>query len=111
MVLRLRTKLEKRALAAPAFSVTTSGQGDRRVIRVSGELDLASRDELVDSCSAGSHADTVIDLGTLTFMDCGGYSSLMQIRKAAEANGRTVAIRNSVGQPARLMDLVTDLAG
>jgi anti-anti-sigma factor len=111
MVLRLRTRLDKRVTVAPAFSITTSGQGDRRVIRLGGELDLASRAELADTCSAGSHADTIIDLGTLTFMDCGGYSSLMRIRQSAEANGRTVTIRNPVGQPALLMALVMDLRG
>ena len=111
MVLRLRTKHAKRVTAAPAFSIKASSQGDRRTLRVGGELDISSRAELVDACSAGTHGDTVIDLGTLTFMDCGGYSSLMSIRGNAEANGRKVTIRNSVGQPAWLMALVMDLRG
>lgn len=111
MVLRMRTKLTKRVASAPAFSIKASGQGDRRVISVGGELDLASRDELANACSAGTHGNTVIDLGTLTFMDCGGYSSLMHLRQTAEANGRTVTIRNPVGQPAWLMGLVMDLHG
>ncbi len=114
MVLRLRTRHEKRpAVAATvnALSIATSGQGDRRVIRVGGELDLDSRDELVNACTTGSHSNTVIDLAKLTFMDCGGYSGLMKVRDTAATNGRTVTIQNPVGQPAWLMSLVLDLHG
>ncbi len=114
MVVRLRSIREKRAAATAAtpapLSVTASDQGDRRVYRLDGELDLASRDDLINACTAG-HSNTVIDLGTLTFMDCGGYSGLMTVRQAAAANGRTVTIQNQVGQPAWLMGLVMDLHG
>lgn len=120
MVSKLRTMLAKRTivdttllepvLTGSALSVKASGQGDRRVIQASGELDIASRDEMFDFCTAGTHAAIIIDLGGLRFMDCGGYSSLVRVRRAALSNGRTVTIRNPVGQPAGLLGLIADLS-
>ncbi len=92
------------------MSVRASGQGDRRIIRVSGELDMASRDDLFDACTAGTHVVTVIDIGSLAFMDCGGYSGLMRVRQAAESSGRSVTIRNAAGQPERLLALIEELS-
>lgn len=120
MVSKLRMMLDKRATVGSAptgsavpeslLSLKASGQGDRRVIRVSGELDIASRDELLEFCTAGTHKAIVIDLGGLSFMDCGGYSSLVSIRRAALSNGRTVTIRNPVGEPLWLLGLIADLS-
>lgn len=110
MVSKLRTMADKRARPGTAMSVRASGQGDRRIVKVSGELDMASRDDLFDACAAGTHAVTIIDLGALSFMDCGGYSGLLRIRNAAEWRGRSVAIRNAAGQPERLLALIAELS-
>lgn len=120
MIPKLRPLLDKRtivdtvhlepALTESALAVRASGQGDRRVIQVSGELDIATRDEMFDFCTAGTHAATIIDLGGLTFMDCGGYSSLVRIRRSALSNGKSVTVRRPVGQPLWLLGLIADLS-
>ncbi|MEQ1874822.1 MAG: STAS domain-containing protein [Ilumatobacteraceae bacterium] len=115
MVSKLRTMLDRRTISGSelpgsALLVKASGQGDRRVIHVSGELDIASRDELFNFCTAGTHKAISIDLGGLTFMDCGGYSSLVRIRRSALSNDRTVTIRNPAGQPLNLLGLIADLS-
>lgn len=65
--------------------------------------------ELIDVCDERPDESIIIDLGGLTFMDGGGYSSLVVIRETAKADQRTVTIRNAHGQPARLIGLIADL--
>ncbi len=79
------------------------------VVHVTGELDLATRDQLVSVSTAGHHPTMVIDLGGVTFMDCSGYDALDTSRLVIEAEGRSVAITGQTGQPARLFQLIAEL--
>ena len=91
--------------------VHLSTESDLRVVWVTGELDAASRDQLVVAASAGDHPAMVIDLAGVTFMDCSGYGSLASSRLAVEGAGRTLTTRGQIGQPARLFDLIATLEG
>jgi diguanylate cyclase (GGDEF)-like protein len=88
--------------------VESSEEGGR-LISVSGELDRTTMIGLIEACDERPDESIIIDLGGLTFMDGGGYSSLVVIREMAKARQRTVTIRNASGQPARLMGLIVDL--
>jgi anti-anti-sigma factor len=79
------------------------------VVLATGEFDLASHDPLVAASTAGRHPAMVIDLADVTFMDCGGYRSLVAARLIIEQGGRTLAIRGATGQPARLLHLIARL--
>lgn len=79
------------------------------VVHVAGELDLATRDQLVSASTEGHHPAMVIDLGGVTFMDCSGYGSLVASRRVIEGEGRSLAITGQTGQPARLCKLIADL--
>ena len=79
------------------------------VVHVTGELDLATRNQLLSASTAGHHPDMVIDLGGITFMDCSGYRSLVAARRIIEGEGRSLRIRGQTGQPARFLDLVAEL--
>jgi diguanylate cyclase (GGDEF)-like protein len=92
-----------------SLSITVSSSGDARLVSVSGELERATMLEFIEACTGRLDGPLVIDLGGLTFMDGGGYSSLVVIREIAQAGERTVTIRNARGQPARLIDLIADL--
>ena len=91
------------------LSVHLSTEGDQRVVWVTGELDAASRDQLVVSATAGDHPAIVIDLAGVTFMDCSGYGSLAATRLAVEDVGRTLTTRGQTGQPGRLFELIATL--
>ncbi|HSP27782.1 MAG TPA: STAS domain-containing protein [Ilumatobacteraceae bacterium] len=79
------------------------------VVHVTGELDLATRNQLVSATTAGHHPEMMIDLGGLTFMDCSGYRALVASRRIIEGEGRSLTIKGQTGQPARFLDLIAEL--
>ncbi len=110
--------------ASPAFSHLHDGrftievypEGRSCVVRATGELDFASRTMLFEASIDGNHPAMVIDLGAVTFMDCGGYGSLVASRHSLQQTGRTLKLRGATGQPARLLELIassmaTDIFG
>ncbi|HSP27055.1 MAG TPA: diguanylate cyclase [Ilumatobacteraceae bacterium] len=94
---------------AGELSIVVSSEEGGRLISVSGELERATMLEFIEACTGHPDESIIIDLGGLTFMDGGGYSSLIVIREIAQASQRTVTVRNANGQPARLIGLITDL--
>ena len=91
--------------------LTVLPEGDTCVVRATGELDQASRDQLIAMSTAGHHPHMSIDLSAVTFMDCGGYGGLVASRRRIEEDGRTLTIRGAAGQPERLIELITRLEG
>jgi diguanylate cyclase (GGDEF)-like protein len=90
-------------------SIVVSSGDDGRLVRVSGELERATMLEFIEACVGGQEESIIIDLGGLTFMDGGGYSSLVVIREFAKSRQRRVTVRHACGQPARLIGLIADL--
>ena len=81
------------------FEVATSVEGDRTVVTVAGECDLAVRDELtsvlLDAVSAARVV--VVDLADVSFLDSSGVHALIAGYHAAqEPGGRFYAV-NAVG--------------
>lgn len=91
------------------FAVAIIAEGDSRVVHVSGELDLATRDQLYVACTSGNHPNMVVDLTRVTFMDCSGYESLVASRLVVESVDRRFAVRGVTGQPAHLLALIETL--
>ena len=92
------------------FDVMIERIGRRAVIALFGDLDLATRHQVLDACRTGGGDDeVVVDLGGLEFMDCGGYSGIVEVRLEFPS----AAVRNAVGQPAHLIEMirVMELAG
>ncbi len=98
-------------LPVAGLSIEVSSEHGERVISVGGELDRSTMLELIDACTSRLDESIVIDLGELTFMDGGGYSSLVVVRETAIARERTVTVRNACGQPARLIEMFAELEG
>ncbi len=86
-------------------------EGNSCVVHLTGELDLASRNQLFVASTAGSHPDMVIDLAGVTFMDCCGYGSLVASRLVIEGQGRTLTMRGQAGQPARFFRMIAPFEG
>jgi len=95
--------------AGDGLAINVFPEASSCVVHVSGELDLATSDTLFIASSACNHPSMVIDLGGLTFMDCGGYRCLVACRLAIGGRGGTLVIRGQTGQPARLLDLIRGL--
>jgi anti-sigma B factor antagonist len=77
---------------------TDRSDPERPVLVLSGEIDLACADE-VAAAGVALLRDTpgpvriVVDLGAVEFLDSSGLSALLQIRRAAAAEGVEVALR------------------
>jgi anti-anti-sigma factor len=95
--------------AGAAIGLNVSQEGSSRVVRVCGELDNETRNQLVVMCVAGNQPAVIVDLMELTFMDCAGYGAIVAIRHVLEHSARALTIRNQTGQPARLLDMIAAL--
>jgi anti-anti-sigma factor len=93
----------------PKLSIDAFTAHETCVIHVTGELDLATRDQLVTASTAGPHPTVTIDLGGVTFMDCSGYGSLITSRHIIQSQGGALTITGQTGQPARLFELIAEL--
>lgn len=83
------------------------GPGGSHVVRLVGELDVATRrlvSELADENSWTS--DIVLDLRELEFMDCCGFGAIVGLAKGFALHGRCLWLTGQVGEPARLLGLL-----
>ena len=103
--------IDDRAEIDGGLRLTVFPEGDTCVVRATGELDRATRDQLIAASTAGSHHQMSIDLSAVTFMDCGGYGGLVASRRRIEEDGRTLTISGGTGQPKHLLDLIERLEG
>ena len=90
------------------FRLETTNKGDASVIRVIGELDLATSPALeqeLDRVDGDSVSLVVVDLAELDFMDSTGLSVLVRAQQRAEENGRRLGLVNSSQQVQRLLTL------
>lgn len=76
------------------------------VVVMTGDLDLASRDETVRACTAAGQVDVIVDMASLMFMDSAGYGALIAARTLLEFRGGSLTVVNPCGQPLRLMSLI-----
>jgi anti-sigma B factor antagonist len=94
---------------APPFSVDVAQRDGATTVRISGELDVATRPELEDAIQRARvrpGGRCTLDLRGVSFMDSMGISLLMRLDAAARADGWTlVIIRPAPGPALRVMDL------
>lgn len=79
------------------------------VVKFSGELDITSSARVQRRCIAGPGHQVVVDLADVTFLDCGGYRGFMAARAELALHHRSLALVGAVGQPRRLLDLISQL--
>ena len=92
------------------FAAVGAVEAGRNIIRLFGELDLASREKFRQTLArADEMLDVVVDLGELTFMDCAGYSSLITARAARTLRGGTLTFANAGGEPATLIAMISGI--
>jgi anti-sigma B factor antagonist len=90
------------------FRVQVRNEGQKTVIAVSGELDLASSPALqeeLDRVAASDAKLLIIDLRDLDFMDSTGLSVLVRAHQRTEEQGRQLAMVKGPQQVQRLLSL------
>jgi anti-anti-sigma factor len=89
------------------FTVHPNGQGV--MLRVGGEVDLATSPQLhaklVDLVEVGEAGSVVVDLTPVAFMDSTGLSVLLAAHKRARANGRRLLLVCPEGRVLRVLRL------
>jgi anti-sigma B factor antagonist len=78
------------------------------VLRLRGELDLASAPEFESALSEAMNAEPcriIVDLHSLDFMDCTGISLLIRAQQSAHALGHKLVLRRGPAQVQRLFQL------
>lgn len=89
----------------PEFSVEVDP--GRRLVRVSGELDMATAPVLVAAAQslADGSSDLIVDLAGLTFIDSAGLNTLVELGVAAHDRGCNLRLRNMTGHVRRVVTL------
>ena len=95
--------------AVAGLAVHPERQDGRCLLRVSGELDLATvevlRSAADDQFAAGDVGDLEIDLAGLNFLDSSGLGTLLQIRSDALSRGATFHIGAVAPGVARVIEI------
>jgi anti-sigma B factor antagonist len=74
-------------------------------VRLSGELDLVSADDVRAAIIASTSATVVVDLTELEFLDSSGLSALITARRRVEAGGSRVLLRGARGAARRVFEV------
>lgn len=89
------------------FSIDAEKLEEGTVVRVAGELDLATHERLgeeLTAIAAGGGA-IVVDLSACDFIDSSGIRALLIGRQAAEDNGGSLALAAPKPQVVRILDV------
>jgi anti-sigma B factor antagonist len=94
------------------FGAATSVVGQCAAVALSGECDLAARDECTATLmTAVQTAPTVVvDLAALTFLDSTGVHALVTAHRAAVERGGRLSVVNAAGPVAHVLH-ITGVAG
>ena len=100
-----------REFEPPPFAIDVAEQGERTLLNLSGELDLATVGELEAALTSRLEAgeSVVVDLRGLAFMDSSGVRALVAAHQSAQDGaGSLVIVRAPRGTE---VDRVIDVSG
>jgi anti-anti-sigma factor len=95
----------------PALRITAESDGGTTILRLAGELDLATADRLRERVRTllghGSTLDTlVLDLAGLEFLDVTGLGAILETRRKLTAEGATLTLRRPRPMVVRMLMLL-----
>lgn len=79
------------------FHTEVEPQGDAVVLRLHGELDMATSptlDRAIAAAFDGGGTSVIVDLASLTFMDSTGIAVLLGARRRADEGGCSLVVRS-----------------
>ncbi|WP_433044796.1 STAS domain-containing protein [Dactylosporangium sp. CS-033363] len=89
------------------FEAVTAVDGRRAAVTLSGECDLAAREECMAVLMGA--VDTapvvVVDLGGVTFLDSSGVHALVTAYRAAQDRGGRLSVVGAAGMVAHVLDI------
>lgn len=89
----------------PPFDIELGSAGDRQVVRLHGELDLAYAAPVRAALAGVAGAEVIVDLRHLTFIDASGLSALLAARREMAEQGRRLVLVGAVAQVRRVFEL------
>jgi anti-sigma B factor antagonist len=89
-------------IASQPFAVEVTSGASGLVVRLAGELDLATVPDL-DACLAALDADIVVDMAAVTFMDSTGLDGLIVAHKQAAQRCRSFVLRSPTEQVTKVL--------
>jgi anti-sigma B factor antagonist len=89
-------------IASQPFAVEVTSGASGLIVRLAGELDLATVPDL-NACLAALDADIVIDMAAVTFIDSTGLDGLIAAHKQAAKRGRSFVLRSPTEQVAKVL--------
>ena len=91
----------------PYFAAQVDSTPSGAVVRLEGELDVATCDELLSAVESVEEQDSIaIDLGGLTFIDSSGISAFLRCLQRVSDAGRRLVFTSPSPQVARTLRLV-----
>ena len=89
------------------FTCTTSTVGDTRVLTVTGDVDLATHDRLVEAGTRplADGGRLVLDCAQIAFLDSRGLTALLELRRHAADSGAEFALASVPPSVARVLEL------
>lgn len=100
------------AAEVPALRISSEVDGDMTLVRLAGELDLATADQLREQVrsivAAGSGVRRlVIDLAGLEFLDVTGLGTLLEAGRRMSEKGGTLVLRQPRRMVVRMLSLLS----
>jgi anti-sigma B factor antagonist len=94
------------------FGASMHVDSGRTVVRVTGDCDLAAREEmtLVLTAAVAQSPTVVVDLARVDFLDSSGINALLAGHRTARQYGRDLYVVNAQDTIAKVME-VTGIAG
>lgn len=93
-------------MRSPEFDISIVSMGDVYVVRLSGELDLASASGLTERLVDTAGSTVVVDLADLSFMDSSGISALVMARNRMAENGDSLILSRPQAMVFRVLETV-----
>lgn len=79
--------------------------GDAHVVRLRGELDIASAGKLRDALTRLADSSVVVDISGVSFLDAGALSALLAARRDVQAKGSELTVRGAQGLVRRVFEI------
>lgn len=93
-------------MTSDLFGVDVRQKSGIRVVALSGELDLATAEGLVETLTDTHGSTVVVDLAQLSFVDSSGISAFVLARRQIEANSSTMVLTRPQERVARTFEIV-----
>lgn len=89
----------------PKYKIEEGSLGDKRLVTVSGEIDLASAAALERSLMEEPKQTVIADLSDVGFIDSTGLRSLLTAQEAIQTEGGRLMLVFGEGPVERILDL------